>query len=94
MKYVLHPDWITEESVTDRIVFLENEIKKNPSYVDLYAELARCYLSHAQLSWQKGIEQYKKTLTINSSIPMITEHIKEAEHAHDAIDHVMKKISE
>lgn len=94
MKYVLHPNWITEESVLDRIAFLENEIEKNPTYVDLYAELARCYLSYAQMNWQKGIEQYKKTIAINSSLTHIQEQIKEAEHVHDAINHVMKKITE
>ncbi len=94
MKYVIHPNWITEEVVLERIMFLENEVEKNPTYVDLYAELGRCYLSHARMSWQKGIEQYQKTLSINASLTHIKEHIKEAEHVYDAIDHVMKKISD
>ncbi len=94
MKYIIHPNWITEESVVERINFLEKEIEKNPTYVDLYAELARCYLSHARVSWQKGIEQYKKTISINSSLTHVQNQIKEAEHVYDAIDHVMKKISE
>ena len=87
MKYVVHPNWITEEAVLERIAFLENEIEKNPTYVDHYAELARCYLSHARMSWQKGIDQYTKTLVINSSMTHIQEHIKEAEHVYDAIEH-------
>ncbi len=94
MKYVLHPNWITEESVMERILFLEKEIERNPTYVDHYAELARCHLSHARMSWQKGIEQYKQTLNINASMDHIKEHIKEAEHVYDAIDHVMKKITD
>ncbi len=94
MKYVIHPNWITEESVVERIEFLENEIEKNPTYVDLYAEQAKCYLSHARMNWQKGIEQYKKTISINTSLTHIQEHIKEAEHAYDAIEHVMKKITD
>ena len=94
MKYVIHPNWITEEAVIDRIVFLEKEIEKNPTYVDHYAELARCYLSHARMNWQKGIDKYKETYTINSSLSHIQEHIKEAEHVYDAIEHVMKKITD
>ena len=92
MKYVIHPNWITEEAVIDRIVYLEKEIEKNPTYVDHYAELARCYLSHARMNWQKGIDKYKETYNINSSLTDIQEHIKEAEHVYDAIEHVMKKI--
>ncbi len=68
MKFVTYPDWASEEVIGDRIRFLQAEIEKNPTYVDLYTELARCYLEYAKLSWQEGLRQYKKTLQINPSL--------------------------
>ncbi len=68
MKFVMYPDWVSEEVISDRIRFLQAEIEKNPTYVDLHTELARCFLEYAKLSWQKGLQQYQKTLEINPSL--------------------------
>ncbi len=94
MKYALHPQWATERAVQDRIRFLQSEIAKNPTYVDLYAELARCYLEQGRILWKKGIDQYLKTLEINPALTRLTSYIDEAEKVHESANRLVKKIAE
>ncbi len=94
MKYALFPQWINEKAIEERISFLQNEISKNPTYVDLYVELSRCYLEHARMTWKKGIEQYKKTLEINPGLTKVAAHLDAAEDAYETIDEILKKIAE
>ena len=94
MKHVLHPNWISEKAIADRISFLQKEIDKNPTYVDLYAELSRCYLGQAQMIWKKGIDQYKKTINLNPGYTKLKDYVAEAEITYEAINHVVKKISD
>jgi len=94
MKYALHPQWATERAVQDRIRFLQNEISKNPTYVDLYAELARCYLEQGRILWKKGIDQYRKTLEINPALPRLSGYIDESEKVYESVNRLVKKIAE
>ncbi|UCD63389.1 MAG: tetratricopeptide repeat protein [Candidatus Zixiibacteriota bacterium] len=94
MKYALHPQWITEKIVQDRIDFLHNEIVKNPTYVDLYAELSRCYLELARMQWKKGLEHFHKTLEINPGLAKIGSHLDAAEDVYDKIKQVVEKITD
>jgi tetratricopeptide (TPR) repeat protein len=79
MKFVLYPEWVSERVITDRIAFLENEIAKNPTYVDLYADLAHCFLEVSRINWKKGIEQYHKALEINPSLSRVRASVETAE---------------
>lgn len=92
MKNFLHPNWNTENAIVDRIRFLQQEIAKNPTYVDLHAELSRCYLGQAQLLWKKGIEQYKHTIELNPSFSKLHRYIEDAETVYEKINTMIKNI--
>ena len=94
MKYALYPQWITEKAVEERIGFLQNEISKNPTYVDLYIELSRCYLEHARILWKKGIDNYKKTLEINPHLDNLNAYLNEAEDAYESLNGVIRHVTE
>ena len=94
MKHALHPQWITERIVQERIEFLQKEISKNPTYVDLYAELSRCYLEQSRMLWRKGIDQYRKTLEINPGLDELDAILDSVEDTYERIDRVVRNISE
>ncbi|MFQ6008492.1 MAG: tetratricopeptide repeat protein [Candidatus Zixiibacteriota bacterium] len=94
VKFAMHPDWITEEVVNERIRFLESEIKKNPSYIDLYAELGHCLLQRAKFSWQRGVEKFRKAAELNPSLSKAQCSLDEAEREYDNICAALRKISE
>ena len=94
MKFVMYPEWVSEEVIGDRIRFLEVEIEKNPTYVDLHKELARCFLEYAKLSWQKGLQQYKKTLEINPSLTRVQHCLDKVKQEYENIGNVLSDIAE
>ncbi len=94
MRFVLNSGWVTEEAITERIRFLENELEKNPGYVDLQAELAHCYLEQARLVWQKGVQQFKKTTELNPSLTRVAASLQVAEEARKTINEAVKRIGE
>ena len=59
------------------IAFLRGELDKNPSYVDLYSELGRCYFEQSRLSWQRGQEQYRRVVEMNPSLSKIASDLDE-----------------
>lgn len=86
MKFVLHPEWVSDQVILKRIEFLETEIKKNPNYADLMSELALCYLEQSRLVCQKGVKQYQKTLEVNSSLEKVHEALKHADTALESMN--------
>lgn len=92
MKYALHPNWINEESLLSRVAYLKKEIKKNPTYVDLYIELAQCYLTSSQINWQKALSNYKKAIELNPSMERVSNDYKEIVELSEKINFIMKKI--
>lgn len=94
LKYALYPQWISEKVVNDRITFLQKEIRKNPTYVDLHAELARCYLEQSRILWEKGIARYNKTLELNPALTIINTYVNETEKVLDNIKKIIDKITE
>ncbi len=93
-KMVLLPEWASEEATAERIEFLLGEIKKNPSYVDLHAELGRCYFEQSRASWQKGVERYRRTIEMNPAIPRIDGHLEDADKEYESICAVLSRITE
>jgi tetratricopeptide (TPR) repeat protein len=95
MRFVLHPGWVTERAVADRVRYLEGQIERNPSYIDLQAELARCYLEQSRLVWNKGVVQYRKTSEMNRSLTKVSEGLQVAqnvlEHMNDALGRISEK---
>ena len=94
MKYVYAQDDLSEQTLNNRIQFLEDELKKNPSYVDLHVELASCHLNRARFAWQHGIEHYRKALDINPSLSKAGEILDAVEEESHKINAVVEKISE
>lgn len=94
MRFVLHPDWVSDEAVADRIKYLEAEIHRNPSYVDLVAELAQSYLEQARLDWQKGIDQYQRSLSLNPSLGRVTDALEACEGALELMNRTIGSVSE
>lgn len=94
MKLALFPDYVSEKVIADRIQFLEMELSKNPSYVDLQAELSVCYLEQAKMIWQKGVDQYRKTHELNPSLQKVRYAMEEAESTLEDISITLKKITE
>ncbi|MDH4156536.1 MAG: tetratricopeptide repeat protein [candidate division Zixibacteria bacterium] len=93
MMFVLHPDWISEQVVGERIQFLQDEINKNPGYVDMYPELSRCYLEKARMTWEKGMEQYRKAIEINPSLLTIGDCLEEAQTGYEGICKALEAIA-
>jgi Tfp pilus assembly protein PilF len=94
MKFVLFPEWVSERTVADRIEFLKREIRRNPTYVDLQAELAHCYLEQAKLSLHKGIEQYGKIAEINPALARVQTALDGANQLYEDITRLLSRVSE
>jgi len=85
MRFVLYPEWVSEEAISERIAFLQAEIGRNPSYVDLYSELGRCCFERARISWQKGVEQYRRVVDMNPALTKLAADLAEATKQYEAI---------
>jgi tetratricopeptide (TPR) repeat protein len=94
MKFVLYPEWVSEKAVSDRISFLKSELEKNPSYVDLHAELSQCYLEQARLAWRDGIEQLRLTSEINPSLNKIAAAKEQCEQVYSYISRALRFLNE
>lgn len=94
MKFVSFPDMVTEQVVADRVAFLKGEISKNPTYVDLHAELGHCYLEQARISWQKAIDQFRRGSEINPSLGKIRVALDVTEETYQGIALALRRISE
>jgi tetratricopeptide (TPR) repeat protein len=94
MRFVMYPEWVSEEAVVERIAFLQAEIDKNPSYVDLYSELGRCYFEQARLQWRKGVEQYQRVVDMNPSLGKVAGDLSEAAKQYEAICGILSQIAQ
>ncbi len=94
MRFVLHPEWVSEHALNDRIRYLEREVQKNPGYVDLYTELGRSYFEQARLVWQKGIQQYRKARELNPSLGRIAERQEIAEKQYSDMNSTLEKMGQ
>ncbi len=95
MKFILHPNLITEKAVGDRIKALEIEIAANPTYIDLQAELAQCYFEQSRLLWKKGLERLQRVVELNPSLDDINKTVALAnqtfEKLADAVDEIVSE---
>jgi tetratricopeptide (TPR) repeat protein len=92
LKFMLHADRPSENAIADRIQYLQEEINKNPTYVDLHQELALCYFQQSQFSWQKGIEQLRKTAQINPRLVTAKHGLEIAVQFDSSINNVVAEI--
>ena len=94
MKYVLDSGLISIPSLEDQISYLEHQIQKNPSYVDVSADLSQYYLEIAGLYWKKGVDQFIATRKINPNLEKAIYGSEQAESIHLEISNTLKKLSE
>lgn len=94
MKFVAFPDMVSDKVVSDRIEFLKGEISKNPYYVDLHADLGHCYLEQARQSWQRAVEQFRKSTEINPSLGKVRVALDVAEETYQTMSQALSRISE
>ncbi len=92
MRYVMYPEWVSEEAVVERIALLQAELDRNPSYVDLYSELGRCYFEQSRLCWQKGQEQYRRAVEMNPSLSAVASDLDETTSQYEAICGLLSRI--
>lgn len=93
LRFLLYADRPNEKAVADRIQYLQEEIDKNPTYVDLHHELALCYLQQAQLYWQKGVRQLKKTVEINPRLSKASDALGRASEFGASIQSAVSEIA-
>jgi tetratricopeptide (TPR) repeat protein len=94
LKAALFPELVSDTMIAERISYLESEIKKNPNYVDLQAELSLCYLEQAKLLWQKGVEQYRRTHRLCPSLHKVRLALEETQKTYEEIRLTLRKINE
>lgn len=78
-KHSLDPLLATEGGLQRHIRYLERQVQKNPTYVDLWADLSRSYLEYARVLWEKGVTSLTKTSELNPSITRVALCREEAE---------------
>ncbi len=91
MQLFTDPESVPQETIAERIEFLRSEIDRNPTYVDLQVELGRCYLDHAGLLWEKGVQQYQQALKMNPSVPDLSETLEEVEQQYSGMCALLSK---
>jgi len=94
MKFILFPEWVSEKVIQERIAFLQQEITKNPGYVDLQIDLAQCFIEQARLSWQRGMEYYQRASEMNGSLSKVHSALDHVERTYQQICGAIGKISE
>ncbi|MFH1373826.1 MAG: tetratricopeptide repeat protein [bacterium] len=94
MRFLVSPEWVSEEALGERMRFLQSEITRNPGYVDLYVESAGCHWQSAAIAWQKGLQQYRQALKINPSLPTARDHLSRLQQEFENIREVLKMVVE
>ncbi len=94
MKFISYPELVNEQVIVDRISFLKSEIEKNPTYVDLHAELGHAYLEQARLSWQRAIDQFRRSAEINPALAKVRVALDVTQETYLNMAHALRRISE
>ncbi len=94
MRFLISPEWVSEEALGERMRFLQSEIDRNPGYVDMYVELAGCHWQAAAIAWQEGLQRYRQALKINPSLPAARDHLSRLQQEFENIREVLKVVVE
>ncbi len=94
MKYILDSGLISIRVLEDQISFLEHQVLKNPSYVDVSADLSQYYLEMAGLYWKKGFDQFIQTRKLNPQLEKVIIGSLHAEKIYKDISITLKTLSE
>lgn len=94
MKYVLQPGGMSQRSLDDRIAYLRKHLKRNPTYVDLHAELSTAYLEQAKLALQQALKQMKRTVELNPSLTRLAANLDRVEQEYEAVCSLLGRVVE
>lgn len=93
MRFVLYPEWVTEKSVGDRVLFLEQELRRNPGYVDMQTELAKCYLEQSRILCQKAARQFGRVADTHPGMPGLAQTIESVSQVQQRMDEIIRRIA-
>ena len=93
MRFVMMGGMVTEEILGERIGYLQSQIRKNPTYVDLHIDLANCLFERSRLFWQEGIEELRQTSLMNPALIKAQLALDAAESEYDSLCATLSKIS-
>jgi len=94
MKYVLQPGGLSQRSLEDRIAYLQKHIKKNPTYVDLHAELSTAYLEQARYALQQALKQMERTVSLNPSLTRLAANLDQVQRQYAAVCSLLGRVVE
>lgn len=94
MKYVLDSGLISIPALEDQISYLEHQVLKNPSFVDVSSDLSQYYLEIAGLYWKKGLDQFIQTRKLNPNLEKAVIGSQQAEKVQKDISYTLKILSE
>lgn len=92
LQSILHPEWSDEDVLSNQISFLQQEVVRKPTYVDLAAQLGHCYLQQARLSLSRGLEQYRSSMRMNASLKDLPNILDQGEICYAELDSVLSRI--
>jgi|WetSurMetagenome_2_1015567.scaffolds.fasta_scaffold47565_3 tetratricopeptide (TPR) repeat protein len=93
LRFLLYSDRASEKAINDRIQFLQNEIEKNPNFVDLHHELALCHLQASQFQWRRGIDRFRSAAEINPRLKKIQDGLSRATEFAETMKTVIVEIT-
>lgn len=94
MKYVLDSNLISIDLLQEQISYLEHQIQKNPSYIDISTDLSQYYLEIAKLYWKKGVDQFILTKELKPDLEKAVFGSDQAEKVYEEINYTLKTLSE
>jgi tetratricopeptide (TPR) repeat protein len=94
MRFVMMGGMVNEEILGERISYLQAQIAKNPTYVDLQIDLANCLFERSRIAWQQGVEQLQQTCKLNPTLVKVQRALDFAEAERESLNATMSKISE
>ncbi|SYZ73205.1 hypothetical protein TRIP_C21323 [Candidatus Zixiibacteriota bacterium] len=93
-RFLMYTNWISRDSIEERIAMLEKEIGKNPGYVDLYYELAVSYMHQSRYAWQRGMDCMRRALEINPNLSKAAKALEYAEEFYLKLNDAVFDITE
>ena len=80
LRSVLEPSSDTDQVLRERIAFLQEQLARNPNYIDLVMQLGHCYLQQARWACDQALGQYREALQKNPGLTQARRCLDEAEH--------------
>lgn len=93
VRFLLYLEEGDERPIVERIRQLKEELRKNPTYVDLHHELALCHLHLSLTSWRQGVQQLQECMEINPRLKKAEYGLKRAQEFADQLRQAVADIA-